>query len=122
MSLTTDQHKFSRDLAKLLTEAFRLGFEVSVGEVYRDPEWQKVMVQRGKSKTLNSRHTKKLAVDLFLFKDVDRSKPGLEFLQTISPYEDLGAFWKALDRGRNVWGGDWPGLRDAVHFEKKPSA
>lgn len=120
MGLSTDQHRFSRDMTKLLTYAFKLGIEVSIGEVYRDPEWQKVMVQRGKSRTLNSRHTLKLAVDLFLFRELDKSHPGLEFDQAFATYEKLGTYWESLGPG-HVWGGRWPTLRDSVHFELTPS-
>jgi peptidoglycan L-alanyl-D-glutamate endopeptidase CwlK len=111
MKLSKIQRLFSQDYALLLQKAEELGYEVTLGEVYRDPEWQQVMVRRGKSKTLNSRHQKRLAADIFLWKDDNVTWDNAD-------YEELGQWWESLSES-HVWGGSWR-MKDSVHFEIRP--
>lgn len=117
MSLGTEQEEFSRDVALLIQEAIRQGFGVRLGEVFRPIEMQQLYVQTGRSKTMNSQHLKKLAIDLNLIKDGK--------LCTRAQIEPLGDWWEALNP-KNRWGGSWRGLVeskksnfvDAPHFER----
>jgi len=111
VKLSRKQRFFSQHLALLIQRAAQLGYEVTMGDVYRDPEWQQVMVRRGKSKTLESRHLKRLAVDLFLWKDDNVT-------WDCDDYQPLGEWWENLSPA-HVWGGSWK-MRDCVHFEVHP--
>jgi hypothetical protein len=42
---------------------------MSIGEAWRQQEWQDILVEKGYSKTKNSRHLHKLAIDLYIWID-----------------------------------------------------
>lgn len=117
MGLRQEQVVFARHVQLLLGKAFELGFEVTLGEVLRPIEMQRIYVQRGSSKTMKSQHMEKLAIDLNLFKDGK-----LCSAEQIYP---LGKWWEGLDPN-NRWGGSWRGLVeakkssfvDSPHFER----
>lgn len=119
MSLGASQELFVKDVLKLIQEAHRLGFGVRFGEVWRTAEQQKIYVETGRSKTMNSMHLNRLAIDLVL---VWEGK-----IATHEQIKPLGEFWEALDP-KNRWGGSWRGLVqsgkskfiDAPHFERQP--
>jgi hypothetical protein len=112
------QMAFSRDVARLLTYGIEQGFQFTFGEAQRTPEMQAIYVQRGSSKTSNSMHLKKLAVDLNVFKN--------GALCTREEIVPLGRFWESLAQ-ENRWGGSWRGLIeagkssfvDSPHFERQ---
>jgi len=101
------QEKFSRDLVKLLTKAFELGYEVRMGEVQRPEEMQKIYIKTGRSKTMNSMHIKKCAADLFFMLNGALVYP-----------PELGAYWESLNP-LNSWGGNWKSFKDMPHFERR---
>lgn len=107
MTLGEHQEAFSKDLADLLLEAFRLGYGVRMGEVLRTPEQQEVYVKTGRSKTYNSMHLKKCAADLHFTKQGVLCYP-----------EELGRFWESLSP-LNSAGMFWKFFKDAPHFERK---
>lgn len=117
MSLRSEQVLFTDDLVKLLIHARSLGFEVTLGEVWRPIEMQQLYFKSGKSKTMNSQHLKRLAADLNLFKDGK--------LCTCQEIQPLGKYWESLSE-KNRWGGSWRGLvesgqsrfLDCPHFER----
>lgn len=117
MGLLQEQQTFSRHVAQLLEKAFEFGYEVSLGEALRPIEMQRLYVQRGASKTMQSSHLDKLAIDLNLFKDGK--------LCTADQVRPLGKWWEGLD-SHNRWGGSWRGLVeagrssfiDSPHFER----
>ncbi len=120
MTLSEKQQTFTFNIASLITYAFRNGFKLTFGEVYRTIEQQKIYFDTGRSKTMNSRHLQRLAVDFNIFKDgVLLNDPKL-----IQP---LGEYWLTLNTD-NVWGGDWnrdhsvldETFKDPYHFECKP--
>lgn len=120
MTLSEKQQAFTFNIHLLIQEAFRLGFKLTFGEVYRTPEQQKIYFDSGRSKTMDSRHLQRLAVDFNIFKDgVLINDP-----KTIQP---LGEFWMSLNTD-NVWGGDWnrnhnlvdESFKDPYHWEMKP--
>lgn len=107
MTLGEHQQAFSRDLVKLLIEAFERGYEVRIGEVERTVDQQKLYVQTGRSKTMNSIHLKKCAADLHFTKTGVLCYP-----------KELGDFWEKLNP-LNQWGGNWKSFKDQPHFERK---
>ncbi len=107
MSLRQKQSKFTRHIAQLIAFATDQGYEVTFGEAHR-PNWvQKVYFLKRKSKTLNSYHTKRLALDLNLFKN------GLYLTET-EDYRELGDYWESLSP-ECIWGGRWGW--DGNHFQ-----
>lgn len=108
MKLSERQCRFTRMVADLLDFALeKPGVEITLGEAYRTPEQQALYVKAGKSRTTESLHCHRLAIDLFLWRNG-------ELTWKVEDYEFLGAFWESLG---GVWGGRWPKLRDAVHFQ-----
>jgi peptidoglycan L-alanyl-D-glutamate endopeptidase CwlK len=106
MKLGQHQEAFSRDIWKLLTHAFRLGYDVRMGEFERPIEMQKIYVKTGRSKTLDSNHVKKLAGDLHFMKAGVLCYP-----------KELGDYWESLNP-LNRWGGNWKSFKDGPHFER----
>lgn len=111
MRLSEAQRAFVLDIANLITWAYEQGLELTFGEAYRTEEQQAIYVRKGLSRTMDSWHRKRLAVDMNLFIDG-------EYQTSSPPYEPLGRYWKAMDP-KNVWGGDFKGLGDANHFERR---
>lgn len=107
MTLGQHQEQFSRHLVMLISMAHSRGYEVRIGEVERMIEMQKIYVQTGRSKTMDSQHLKKCAADLHFFKDGSLCYP-----------DELGAYWESLDP-LNRWGGNWKSFKDKPHFERK---
>ena len=110
MSLVNEQWAFLQDVCSLITKAKELGFVVTGGELYRTPEQQQVYVKTGRSRTMNSLHLKRLAIDFNFFLDGklvwDKT--------TLAP---LGAYWESL-HPLNSWGGNGKKLVDTPHFSR----
>lgn len=115
MRLSEKQRIFTLNVAKLIVKAYEMGLELTFGEAYRTREQQLLYVQSGKSKTMDSDHLRRLAVDFNVFK-----KGHLTYQwEDIKP---LGDYWESL-HDTNRWGGDWnkndikDGFIDTPHFE-----
>lgn len=112
MSLVKEQAAFLLDVAKLVQKATELGFTVTGGELARTPEQQQIYVNTGRSKTMNSNHLKRCAIDLNFFKDgkltydVETLRPIGEYWESLSPKNRAGMFWKTF--------------RDVPHLERVP--
>ena len=106
MTLGQHQEQFSRHLAQLLAKAFELGYEARIGEVQRTIEQQKIYINAGRSKTMNSMHLKKCAADIHFTKDGELCYP-----------QELGDFWESLDT-LNRWGGNWKTFKDLPHYQR----
>jgi hypothetical protein len=86
--------------------------------VQRPIEMQEIYVKAGRSKTMNSMHIHKCAIDLVLLKD--------RIVCNRTQIKPLGDYWESLDP-KNRWGGSWRGLVDsgkssfvdAPHFERQ---
>ncbi len=115
----TKQFQFSRTLGLFLAWMAEQGYHWTMGDCWRstdqlmcpncaDPvSYQELLRYNGRSKTLNSKHNQRLAVDLNLFtSEGTLAKP--------EQYRPLGEKWKALG-GR--WGGDFQSFKDWGHFE-----
>lgn len=110
--LIESQQLFARNIACLIQYIFNNGFEITLGEAWRTPEQQKIYVQNGRSKTMESKHLKRLAIDFNFFKNdvlIDDGKV----------LYDIGKFWESLHQN-NKYGGFWRTIKDYPHFEMEP--
>lgn len=114
MKLSDHQHEFLRDVVKLLGYAHSLGWKVTGGELRRTEYQQREYIRIGKSKTMNSKHLKKCAIDLNFFEPVTH-----KYTTSKAKLQKLGDYWEALN-DRNSWGGNWKSFRDTPHFQRNP--
>ena len=82
-------------IGDLIAWAYAHGYGLTFGYTFRDEETQRRMVLMGLSKTMNSKHCERLAVDFNLF-------IGGQFSTNKEDYRPLGEYWESLG-GR--WGG-----------------
>ena len=108
MTLGEKQELFLLNAAKLIIWANEQGYHLRGGELHRPLEMQQKYFATGKSKTLNSQHLRKLAIDLYLIKD--------KVLASHEDYRPLAEYWKSLNPNNRA-GYDWGW--DANHFEMK---
>lgn len=111
MKLVEHQAAFLMDLVKLLEVATASGFLVTGGELYRTAEQQEIYVKQGKSKTRDSNHLRRLAIDLHFFK-------GGKLVSSRDELRPVGEFWESLYPGVNRWGGNFKSIVDTPHFER----
>ena len=105
MKLQEQQQRFAHMLALLILKANEMGFEVTLGEAYRPQFVADIYASQGKG-VKSSFHTKRLAIDLNLFKD------GV-YLTKTEDYRPLGEWWLKEYAPMSAWGGLW---QDYVHF------
>lgn len=105
------QETFAKDVARLILQAFDMGYTVTLGEALRTPEQALHNAQDG-SGIAHSLHIYKLAIDLNFFKNGLWVKDG-------SQLADIGAWWKALGPD-HYWGGDFTTRPDGNHFSISP--
>ena len=102
------------DLVKVVERAIEITtVDFTVLEGLRLPERQKVLVDAGASKTLNSRHITGHAVDLGAW-------VGDEVRWDWPLYHKIAAAMKDAAKQVNVpieWGGDWRTFKDGPHFQ-----
>lgn len=110
MSNVTEQAAFLLDLAKLIEYATAQSFVVTAGELYRTPEQQQIYVKTGRSRTMNSLHLQRRAVDLNFFKNG-------KLVYDKAVLAPLGLFWESL-HPLNSWGGNGVKLVDTPHFSR----
>jgi len=110
MSLVNEQAAFLLDICKLVPYATSLGFVLTGGELERKIEMQRIYIQTGRSKTMNSMHLKKIALDLNFFKDG-------KLIYDIHILKPIGTYWESLNE-KNRWGGNWISFKDVPHFER----
>lgn len=117
MSLVQEQWEFLKDVSKLINKAEELEIVLTAGEMFRTTEQQEIYVRTGKSKTMNSNHLKRLAVDFNFFING-------ELVYNDSKIDELAKYWEELSP-KNRWGGnfdkDWSrpdSFKDQPHFER----
>ncbi len=102
-TLLTKQQLFSKMVVKLISFAHLKGYEVTLGDAYRDP---RVFGQLGERKGYGeskSAHKLRLAIDLNIFKDG-------QYLQSTTDHKELGEYWESI-------GGAWGGrFEDGNHY------
>lgn len=111
MSLRQEQSAFALDLVHFLLWATEQGYDYTLGEVQRTPEQQKIYMDSGRSKTMDSQHLKKLAADIFFFKNG-------RLLSSKEEMQPIGNAWEKLS-SKNSWGGNWNSFKDIPHFERR---
>lgn len=95
MSLRKKQSKFTLMVSRLIAFAYNEGYELTLGDCYRD--------DRCKYGSKNSLHKLRLAIDLNLFKDG-------KYLTSTEDHLFLGEYWESL-------GGSWGGrFNDGNHY------
>lgn len=103
MTLSEKQRRFTRMLADLIVFAYSNGYELTVGDAYRDPRVHGAMGQSGGYGRAYSNHKVRLAMDFNLFKDG-------QYLMTTEDHRPLGEYWESL-------GGSWGGrFNDGNHY------
>lgn len=109
MTLREKQSIFAKLLGIFLREIYALGYEVTLGECYRTPEQAALNAKQGKG-IKNSLHTRRLAIDLMLFKDG-------ELLALTEQYEPIGKIWESYSTPEYTccWGGRFS-KPDGDHF------
>ena len=110
MSMVDEQSTFLLDVCKLIQFSTESGYVVTGGELYRTIEQQQIYVKTGRSKTMNSNHLKRLAIDLNFIRDG-------KLVWDKARLSAIGEYWEALNP-KNRWGGNFKSLVDVPHFER----
>ena len=99
MTLGSKQKAFSRLVAKLITDLYHRGYEVTFSEAWRSPETCALYAKQGRG-IAGSLHQHRLAIDLNLFKDG-------EFLTMTQDYKEMGEIWEgySTEEFECCWGG-----------------
>ena len=103
MTLRQKQSEFCRMIAMLITFADIHGYELTLGDAYRDPRVHGEFGERRSYSHPKSLHKMRLAVDFNLFRQG-------QYLTGTHDYLPLGEYWESL-------GGSWGGrFNDGDHF------
>jgi len=111
VSILEKQQYFAELTIQLFEYILKQKYKFTYGEAYRPQEMQDLYWKQGKTRTRNSQHGKRLAIDVNLFMD------GV-YLNKTEDYAFLGTYWQSLDP-LCVWGGSWRQFKDGNHFELK---
>ena len=95
MSLGDEQREFMRNVALLIQWAYDNGYELTGGDLYRDPRVHGKMGEREGYGHARSYHKKRLAIDINLF--IDR-----KYQSSTASHKPLGEYWESLG---GTWGG-----------------
>lgn len=102
-TLSEQQRRFMRMLPKLIDWALHHGYELTIGDAYRDPRLFGAVGDRKGYGHARSAHKQRLAIDLNLFKDG-------EYLTSTEAHKPLGEYWESI-------GGTWGGrFEDGNHY------
>lgn len=103
MTLGQKQRHFTRMVGLLIEFAYQNGYELTVGDAFRDPRLHgAVGVKLGYGHP-KSAHKQRLAIDFNLFKDG-------KYLDKTEDHQPLGEYWESL-------GGSWGGrFKDGNHY------
>jgi hypothetical protein len=105
MTLRQIQSTFAALIPHLITKAITLGYEVTIGDAYRDPRVHGAIGVKMGYGHPKSAHKNRLAIDLNLFKN------GV-FMESTEAHRELGEWWEqqhVLAR----WGGRF---HDGNHY------
>jgi hypothetical protein len=105
MTLFETQKEFARLLPRLVDKAFELGYDVTLGDAYRDPRVHGNLGVKLGYGHFRSAHKQRLAIDLNLFR-------GGVFLQSTEDHRELGEWWEA-QHPLARWGGRF---NDGNHY------
>lgn len=97
MSLRKLQSEFASLVPRLIEKALSLGYEVTLGDAYRDPRLHGAMGVKLGYGHKSSGHKIRLAIDLNLFKNG-------EYLEGTEAHRELGTWWET-QHPKARWGG-----------------
>lgn len=90
-------------VVKLITKAHELGYDVTLGDAFRDPRVFGVMGTAMGYGRAKSAHKQRLAIDINLYRNG-------QYLDKTSDHEELGTWWETI-------GGTWGGhFNDGNHY------
>lgn len=103
MTLGQKQRQFTRMIGLLIEYAYQQGYELTMGDAFRDPRLHgEIGVKKGYGHP-KSAHKQRLALDLNLFKDG-------KYLDKTEDHHFLGEYWESM-------GGAWGGrFEDGNHY------
>lgn len=104
-TLRQKQSRFARAVANLIIAAEKKGYEVTLGDAYRNPEYAEEVKKKSGGLGAKSLHCQRLAIDLMLFRDG-------KYLRTTDDYKELGLWWESQG-AEYSWGGRFS---DGNHF------
>lgn len=127
MGLVKEQVIFTKHISELIAFADLIGVELTFGDAWRSKSQMllnyfgyevvqgesigiKLVKSKVLSKTLKSKHGKRLAVDFNFFIDG-------QLYYNHPKIDELGEFWEKLDN-KNRWGGNFKRFKDTPHFER----
>ena len=105
MRLGDKQKFFARLVPRLIDKAHELGYQVTFGDLYRDPRSHGAVGTRGVYGSAYSCHKSRLAIDLNLFKDG-------KYLTRTEDHRELGEWWESQN-SLCCWGGRF---NDGNHY------
>lgn len=89
MTLGEKQRLFAKLLPALLNQAHTMGYEVTLGDAYRDPRLFGAVGEKKGYGHKKSNHKRRLAIDLNLFLEG-------RFLTETEDHFELGQWWESL--------------------------
>jgi len=99
------QTRFAQLISQHILWLIEQGYQVSLGDAYRDPRmYGRYGTKQGYS-AANSYHKLRLAIDLNLFRD-------RVYLMRTEDHKESGKHWESLD-AMCTWGGRW---NDGNHY------
>lgn len=105
--LAVKQRKFVKNIGLLIAHAYNRGYELSLGDGYRDPRAFGYIGEKKNYGSANSNHKVRLAQDFNLFIE------GI-WMKKTEDFTDMGEYWESLDK-ENTWGGRF-NSPDGNHF------
>lgn len=99
------QSEFARLVARLIDKAYELGYELTLGDAYRDPRVHGELGTKKAYGHARSAHKVRLAIDLNLFKDG-------KYLEGTGAHKELGEWWEKQHPDAR-WGGRF---KDGNHY------
>lgn len=106
MKLSNKQKLFTRLVVTLLQKAHELGYEVTLGDAYRDPRLFGAIGEEKGYGHKSSCHKLRLAIDLNLFTTDGK------YLDKTEDHKQLGEYWESLHELCR-WGGRF---NDGNHY------
>lgn len=104
--LQSNQAAFATRIAHLILAANEMGYQVTLGDAFRDHRAHGSFGEKKGYGAAHSFHKLKLAIDLNLFKDG-------KYLSSTEDHRPLGELWES-------WGGTWGGrFKDGNHYSWK---
>lgn len=95
MKLSAKQREFTRMVGEFIRLATEAGLELTLGHVWRSTEEQTRLIAEGMSRTTQSKHLDRLAIDVNLFVCDN-------YMTDRDAYRPLGEVWEKLG---GTWGG-----------------